>query len=183
MHNVPVPAPSKTFPLETTGRIIRIQVLTLIWMGVEAAVSLGAAWAARSPALLGFGGDSAVELLSAAIVLRRFYRPADEAHAEERAARLAGELALRFRSVCCPCFYPYASWDTSKHCPSPYRNRLAHSCRSGHALARQTKTAALRHYGQCSAKGRRRRVCGLRLSGFDLLGRSRRQCDMGSEMG
>ncbi len=92
MHNVPVPAPSKTFPLETTGRIIRIQVLTLIWMGVEAGVSLGAAWAARSPALLGFGGDSAVELLSAAIVLRRFYRPADEAHAEERAARLAGSL-------------------------------------------------------------------------------------------
>ncbi len=91
-HDAPMAAFQKPLTTETTRRIIRIQVLTLIWMGVEAAVSLGAAWAARSPALLGFGGDSAVELLSAAIVLRRFYRPADEAHAEERAARIAGGL-------------------------------------------------------------------------------------------
>jgi divalent metal cation (Fe/Co/Zn/Cd) transporter len=61
-------------------------------MSVEAAVSLGAAWKARSPALLGFGGDSAVELLSALVVLRRFYRPFHESHAEERAARIAGSL-------------------------------------------------------------------------------------------
>jgi divalent metal cation (Fe/Co/Zn/Cd) transporter len=61
-------------------------------MTVEAGVSLGAAWAARSPALLGFGGDSAVELLSAAVVLRRFCLPSDEGHAEERAARIAGGL-------------------------------------------------------------------------------------------
>jgi divalent metal cation (Fe/Co/Zn/Cd) transporter len=61
-------------------------------MTVEAAVSLGAAWMARSSALLGFGGDSAVELLSAAVVLRRFYLPSDEGHAEERAARIAGGL-------------------------------------------------------------------------------------------
>ena len=47
---------------------------------------------ARSPALLGFGGDSAVELLSAAVVLRRFYRPSDEALSEKRAARIAGGL-------------------------------------------------------------------------------------------
>ena len=55
-------------------------------------MSLGAAWAARSTALLAFGGDSAVELLSAAVVLRRFYHPSHEAHAEERAARIAGML-------------------------------------------------------------------------------------------
>lgn len=58
-------------------------------MTIEAAVSLGAAWVARSPALLGFGGDSAVELLSAAFVLLRFYFPSDDAHAEERAAKIA----------------------------------------------------------------------------------------------
>ena len=75
MHNALVPASPNTFPLETTRRIIRIQALTLIWMTLEAVVSLGAAWMARSPALLGFGGDSAVELLSAAVVLHchRFY--------------------------------------------------------------------------------------------------------------
>jgi len=39
-------------------------VLTVIWMSVEAAVSLLAAWRARSPALVAFGGDSAIELLS-----------------------------------------------------------------------------------------------------------------------
>ena len=87
-----MPALPRTLPPETASRVIRLQVLTLVWMTVEAAVSLGAAWLARSPALLGFGGDSAVELLSAAVVLRRFYFPSNDAHAEERAARIAGGL-------------------------------------------------------------------------------------------
>lgn len=85
-------APVKTLPAEVGRRIIGIQVLTLIWMAVEAAVSLGAAWAARSPALLSFGGDSAVELLSAAVVLRRFRGRSPETHAEARAAAIAGAL-------------------------------------------------------------------------------------------
>jgi divalent metal cation (Fe/Co/Zn/Cd) transporter len=76
----------------TTRLIVRIQILTLVWMMTEAALSLGAAWAASSPALLGFGGDSAIELLSAAVVLRRFYLKSDEGHAEERAAKIAGGL-------------------------------------------------------------------------------------------
>ncbi len=76
----------------TIRRIIRIQVLTLIWMSVEAVVSLGAAWMARSPALLGFGGDSAVELLSAVVVLWRFNSPSHGDHAERQAARIAGGL-------------------------------------------------------------------------------------------
>jgi divalent metal cation (Fe/Co/Zn/Cd) transporter len=92
MHNAPVSAPPKTFTLETTRRIIRIQILTLTWMSVEAVVSLGAAWMARSPALLGFGGDSAVELLSAAVVLWRFFSPSRGDHAERHAARIAGGL-------------------------------------------------------------------------------------------
>ena len=85
-------APSNSFPQGTTRRIIRIQVLTLIWMSVEAVVSLSAAWMARSPALLGFGGDSTVELLSAAVVLWRFYSPSRGDHAERQAARIAGGL-------------------------------------------------------------------------------------------
>src|SRR5271169_5065977 len=92
MHNAPVSAPPKTFPRETARRVVRIQVLTVIWMSVEAVVSLGAAWTARSPVLLGFGGDSAVELLSAAVVLWRFYSPSRGDHAEQRAARIAGGL-------------------------------------------------------------------------------------------
>src|SRR5208283_1763121 len=91
-HNASVSAPPETFSPETTRRVIRIQALTLIWMTVEAVVSLGAAWTARSPALLGFGGDSAVELLSAAVVLWRFYSPSRGDHAEQQAARIAGGL-------------------------------------------------------------------------------------------
>jgi len=92
MHNASEAALPKTLAPEIARRVIRVQVLTLIWMTVEAAVSLGAAWAARSPALLGFGGDSAVELLSAAVVLRRFSLPSHEADAEERAAIITGAL-------------------------------------------------------------------------------------------
>jgi divalent metal cation (Fe/Co/Zn/Cd) transporter len=92
MHNAPVSALPNTFPLETARRIIRIQVFTLVWMSLEAVVSLGAAWFARSPALLGFGGDSAVELLSAGVVLWRFYSPSRGDLAERQAARIAGGL-------------------------------------------------------------------------------------------
>ncbi len=73
-------------------RVVRLQVLTIAWMTVEAIVALGAAWLARSPALLGFGGDSAIELFSAIIVLWRFRSKSDSADAEKLAARVAGGL-------------------------------------------------------------------------------------------
>jgi divalent metal cation (Fe/Co/Zn/Cd) transporter len=73
-------------------RVVRLQVLTIAWMTVEAVVGLGAAWAARSSALLGFGGDSAIELFSAIIVLWRFRSKSDSADAEKLAARVAGGL-------------------------------------------------------------------------------------------
>ena len=63
-------------------------------MSIEAAVSLVAAWIARSPALLAFGGDSAIELLSAVVVLWRFRIQAVPEHSERRAARVAGALLL-----------------------------------------------------------------------------------------
>src|SRR3984893_12840371 len=73
-------------------RVVRLQVLTIAWMTVEAIVALGAAWTAQSPALLGFGGDSAIELFSAIIVLWRFCSKSDSADAERLAARVAGGL-------------------------------------------------------------------------------------------
>jgi divalent metal cation (Fe/Co/Zn/Cd) transporter len=60
-------------------------------MSVEAAVSLWAAWMARSPALAAFGGDSAIELLSGVVVLWRFRAHASEG-AEQRATRVTGGL-------------------------------------------------------------------------------------------
>jgi divalent metal cation (Fe/Co/Zn/Cd) transporter len=59
-------------------------------MAIEAAVSLGAAWMARSPALLAFGGDSAIELISAVVVLHRFQVPVAHEQSESHAARIAG---------------------------------------------------------------------------------------------
>jgi divalent metal cation (Fe/Co/Zn/Cd) transporter len=73
-------------------RIRRVQTITIAWMGVEAAVSLVAAWRARSPALVAFGGDSAIELLSAGVVLWRFRANAAHEHMECCAARIAGVL-------------------------------------------------------------------------------------------
>jgi len=48
--------------------------------------------AARSPALLAFGGDSAIELFSEVVVLWRFRATAAHGDAERRAARVAGAL-------------------------------------------------------------------------------------------
>jgi len=77
---------------DTFRRIRQIQTVTIVWMTVEAAVSLAAAWMARSPALLAFGGDSAIELFSAIVVLWRFRAHADQEQSEKHAARIAALL-------------------------------------------------------------------------------------------
>jgi hypothetical protein len=53
-------------------KVLELQVITLIWVSEEAIVSLGTAWTSHNPALLAFGGDSLIELLSAAVVFWRF---------------------------------------------------------------------------------------------------------------
>jgi divalent metal cation (Fe/Co/Zn/Cd) transporter len=73
-------------------RIRWVQTVTIAWMSVEAVVSLFAAWRARSPALLAFGGDSAIELISAVVVLWRFRTSAVHEEAERQAARVAAAL-------------------------------------------------------------------------------------------
>jgi divalent metal cation (Fe/Co/Zn/Cd) transporter len=77
---------------DSIRRIQRVQTVTIAWMIVEATVSLVAAWRAHSPALLAFGGDSAIELFSAVVVVWRFRASGEHAHAERRAARVAGTL-------------------------------------------------------------------------------------------
>jgi divalent metal cation (Fe/Co/Zn/Cd) transporter len=73
-------------------RIIWIQAITIGWMTVEANFALGAAWRAHSPALLAFGGDSAIELLSAAVVYWRFRSKWSGDQTERLAARITGGL-------------------------------------------------------------------------------------------
>ena len=57
---------------EKTAAIRHIQWFTVVWMTIEVVVALIAAIRAHSVALAAFGGDSAIELLSAAVVLARF---------------------------------------------------------------------------------------------------------------
>lgn len=75
-------------------RAVRLQVLTAAWMSLEAIAALAAAWVAQSPALLGFGGDSVIEFVSAIVVLWRFRARSDFAKAEKWVARVAGVLLL-----------------------------------------------------------------------------------------
>lgn len=72
--------------------IERIQWLTILWMAVEVGVALFAAVRARSVALAAFGGDSAIELISASAVLWGFRSMRERA--EATAAKIAGWLLI-----------------------------------------------------------------------------------------
>ncbi len=68
-----------------------VQWVTICWMSIEVLVAAIAAAHAHSIAMLGFGGDSAIELLSALVVLLRF----TGTHlSEKRAARITAVLLL-----------------------------------------------------------------------------------------
>lgn len=74
-----------------------LQGITLIWMLAECGLSLYAAAEAHSPAMLAFGSDSFVELLSAGVVLLQFLPHASIS--ERRAARAAGALLFALALV------------------------------------------------------------------------------------
>jgi len=92
------PLPCSVSPAaEWKRRIVRLQAVTLAWMLVECAVSLACAKAARSPALLAFGSDSFVELLSAVVVLFQFLPSFPLGN--RRAAHIAGVLLFLLAAV------------------------------------------------------------------------------------
>jgi len=64
------------------SRGLRLEVLTVGWMLVEACVALGAGVAARSVLLTAFGFDSVVELLSGIVLYRRLMVESSGASAE-----------------------------------------------------------------------------------------------------
>ncbi|MGA3024897.1 MAG: cation transporter [Bryobacteraceae bacterium] len=77
-------------PMRRSAAVFWLQGITLIWMLVECGLSLYAAAAAHSPAMLAFGSDSLVELLSAGVVLLQFLPQVSIS--ERNAARAAGAL-------------------------------------------------------------------------------------------
>ena len=76
--------------------VLWLQGVTLAWMLVEFGVSAYAALTAHSPAMLAFGSDSLVELLSATVVLLQWIpsMPISERMASRTAAALLFVLAF-----------------------------------------------------------------------------------------
>jgi divalent metal cation (Fe/Co/Zn/Cd) transporter len=83
-------------PVRRSNTVLWLQVVTLSWMLIECGASLWAAATAHSTAMLAFGSDSLVELLSATVVLLQYLSPASitQRTAERIAAVLLFVLAL-----------------------------------------------------------------------------------------
>jgi len=80
---------------------LRLEITTIIWMVIEAAVAVAAGIVARSLLLVAFGIDSTIELASAIVVFRRFRIEAHKKFAgdpdevgsiEGKTAKIAGYL-------------------------------------------------------------------------------------------
>ena len=84
-------------PPARSRMVLWLQGVTLGWMLVECGVSVYASVTARSPALLAFGADSLVELLSASVVLLQ-WAPAVSI-SERRATRAAAVLLFVLAGV------------------------------------------------------------------------------------
>lgn len=83
-------------PVRLSTQIALLQWITIGWMLIECAVSLIAAARSHSVALLVFGSDSLIELLSATVVLLQFVPrfPLDRSRAQRIAALLLYALAV-----------------------------------------------------------------------------------------
>jgi divalent metal cation (Fe/Co/Zn/Cd) transporter len=77
--------------VETRRRAIRLEYLTVAWNVVEIVVAIIAGIMARSIALIAFGLDSAIEVISGLALLWRFKQARIEEHkAETRAVKIVG---------------------------------------------------------------------------------------------
>jgi divalent metal cation (Fe/Co/Zn/Cd) transporter len=94
---------SELIAIERKGAVmtaLRLEIITIVWMVIEAAVAIGAGIAARSLLLVAFGIDSGIELSSAIFAFRRFQMEKfagdlEGARAvEHKTARIAGYLLL-----------------------------------------------------------------------------------------
>jgi divalent metal cation (Fe/Co/Zn/Cd) transporter len=82
---------------------VRIEIFTVIWMVVEAAVSIVAGILASSALLTAFGLDSVIELISGAILLWRLLveaRGEDAEHIEQAERRAAWVVSVALALLC-----------------------------------------------------------------------------------
>jgi divalent metal cation (Fe/Co/Zn/Cd) transporter len=82
---------------------VQIEIITILWMVVEMAVSIGAGIAARSALLTAFGVDSLIELISAFILLWRLSveKQAGDLENVERAEKRAALVVAITLGVLC----------------------------------------------------------------------------------
>jgi divalent metal cation (Fe/Co/Zn/Cd) transporter len=92
---------SCSVPAALPPQVAWLQWITLTWMVLECGASLWAAAQAHSVALLAFGADSLVEMLSATVVLLQFVPrfPLKKEHADKAAAVLLFLLAAVVVSI------------------------------------------------------------------------------------
>lgn len=75
--------------LDLLGRSQRLAAFTVAWNVTEGVVAIAAAWVAGSRALAGFGLDSAVESISASVLLWRLSTERRDPERAERVERIA----------------------------------------------------------------------------------------------
>jgi len=117
--------------------VIWLQSVSLAWMSVELGVSVYAAVTARSPAMMAFGSDSLVELLSAVVVLLQWSPKMriSQRRAYRSAAVLLFVLALVVGLIALGSTILHLQPETS---PRRYRNhnrRARRNAGAGHAQA------------------------------------------------
>jgi Cation efflux family len=85
------------------SKALHLEIVTIVWMVIEALVAIAAGFVARSLLLVAFGIDSGIELTSAIVVLRCLRLKLkqgpdsnlpDTRHGERKASRIAGWLLL-----------------------------------------------------------------------------------------
>jgi len=92
---------------------VRLEIVTVIWMALEAALAIGAGVAARSVVLTAFGVDSVVELLSGTVLVWRMSVEAggagiDRVDRVERRATMAAAVLLVLAGKAAVLLMPFA---------------------------------------------------------------------------
>jgi hypothetical protein len=97
------------------GRLL--EYATIGYNSLEGIIAVSAGLLAGSVALVGFGFDSVIEVISGAALLWRLYADVDESRrelVEQRALRIVGWSLISFHH---PSFSPMPSRHNRAHCP------------------------------------------------------------------
>jgi len=162
---------------QMAGHIRQLQAVTMVWMLVECAVALAAAWRARSPVLLAFGADSVIELMSATVVILQFVPRLTISEARAQTAgillfALAG--IVTFTSV-------FALWQGVRPETSWIGITIAVAALFMMPVLSRAKRAPLNHRQPCSRRGRGA-ICNLCLPGSGNACRPGPECSVSCSM-